>query len=534
MPRTRSKSPPRFTRDAERLIALSLGLNASGSLTEDRFWEARDVGAGGEAARATATTRPSTRALDHLYQTNLGAYDTLIELVENESESLVVMQGDLAWQALLIAVPIVAWSKYSIPSGPIGREDVDALRVQLQGHVLAADARSCSCPTCSRSTSCRATSPSCASSPRASAMRAITGEVPRIDFSRLPETANLLADTRFVIGCAVVPRGKPLFRWQEDASGHAGRAAQPRAVDRAGAPHAREAAARLRVRVPAARRVLRELPRVGPARAPVRRARGRGVPRERAHDQGRGPARRGRGLRRGARRRVPHRLHAARRRRRRARRRVAALRPRGRERAPRPARRGARAARRVRRHRREASSPAPSRPSTARTAARRSSPTPRARSSTPSFPKKPRRTPRTSTKTAGSPLLPAMDALSEVLRAVRLTGAAILNADLRRALGHGGAAPRRALAKGFIAEAETPGRLPPGHLRASAGCVPATTSRCASRRGGGRCSPRATRIGSAATSDAETGPARVPREGADRRRAHSHRSTAETARARAS
>ena len=40
MARTRSKSAPRLTRDAERLIALANGLHTSGSLTEDRFWEA--------------------------------------------------------------------------------------------------------------------------------------------------------------------------------------------------------------------------------------------------------------------------------------------------------------------------------------------------------------------------------------------------------------------------------------------------------------------------------------------------------------
>ena len=39
MPRTRAKAPPRLTRDAERLIALSNGLNASGSVTEDRYRE---------------------------------------------------------------------------------------------------------------------------------------------------------------------------------------------------------------------------------------------------------------------------------------------------------------------------------------------------------------------------------------------------------------------------------------------------------------------------------------------------------------
>src|SRR5204863_5574001 len=53
---------------------------------------------------------------------------------------------------------------------------------------------------------------------------AISGEVPRLDLARLPETAHLLADTRFLVACAAVPRGQAFFRWQEDASGHAGRA----------------------------------------------------------------------------------------------------------------------------------------------------------------------------------------------------------------------------------------------------------------------------------------------------------------------
>jgi hypothetical protein len=223
MARTRAKSPPRLTRDAERLIALALGLNASGSLTEDRYWEtemsslvARLLENGNDA--------PIDGALDHLYQTNLGAYDTLIELVENESESLVVMQGDRAWQALLIAAPIVAWSKYSIPSGSIARDDAEALRVQLQAHVLAAEARVTLVPYFYSIDQL----PRHFSELRRLAARladgAVTGEVPRLEFARLPETAHLLADTRFLVACVAAPRGNPLFRWQEDASGHAGRA----------------------------------------------------------------------------------------------------------------------------------------------------------------------------------------------------------------------------------------------------------------------------------------------------------------------
>ena len=223
MPRTRGKSPPRLTRDAERLIAFANGLNASGSLTEDRFWEA-EMSALVAKLLENGNDAPIDGALDHLYQTNLGAYDTLIELAENESESMVTMQGDRAWQALLIAAPIVAWSKYAISSGTIPRDDADTLRVQLQAHVLAEGARVAMVPYLYSIDQL----PRHFSELRRLTARladgAVTGEVPRLELSRLPETAHLLADTRFVIACAAVPRGKPVFRWQEDASGHAGRA----------------------------------------------------------------------------------------------------------------------------------------------------------------------------------------------------------------------------------------------------------------------------------------------------------------------
>ena len=223
MPRTRAKSPPRLTRDAERLIALSNGLNASGSVTEDRFWEG-EMSALAARLLENGNDAPIDGALDHLYQTNIGAYDTLIELVENESEAVLTMQGDLAWQGLLIAAPIVAWSKYSIPWGPIPREESETLKVHLQAHVLANGARLSLVPFLYSIDQL----PRHYSELRKLAARmvdgAVTGEVPRLDFARLPETAHLLADTRFLVAAIAAPRGKAIFRWQEDASGHAGRA----------------------------------------------------------------------------------------------------------------------------------------------------------------------------------------------------------------------------------------------------------------------------------------------------------------------
>ena len=223
MARTRAKSPPRLTRDAERLIALANGLNASGSLTEDRYWE-EQMSALVARLLENGNDAPIDGALDHLYQTNLGAYDTLVELVENESEAVVAMQGDRAWQGLLVAAPIVAWSKYTIPSGAIAREAADALLVQLRAHALSAEARATLVPYLYSIDQL----PRHFSELRRLASRlaeaAIAGEASKLDLARLPETAQLLADTRFLVACAAVPRGKALFRWQEDASGHAGRA----------------------------------------------------------------------------------------------------------------------------------------------------------------------------------------------------------------------------------------------------------------------------------------------------------------------
>jgi len=222
MARPRAKYPPRLTRDAERLIALANGLNASGSLTEDRFWET-EMSALVAKLLENGNDAPIDGALDHLYQTNLGAYDTLIELVENESESLTIRQGDRDWQALLIAAPIVVWSKYAIPSGSLAPDHAETLLVQLQAHVLAQGARVALVPYLYSIDQLPRHFSELRRLAAKLAEAAMANEKPRLELARLPETAHLLADTRFVIACAAVPKGQALFRWQEDASGHTGR-----------------------------------------------------------------------------------------------------------------------------------------------------------------------------------------------------------------------------------------------------------------------------------------------------------------------
>ncbi len=53
---------------------------------------------------------------------------------------------------------------------------------------------------------------------------AIAGQPPRIDIAKLPETAELLADVRFLLAVVAAPGGEALLHWQELENEKASRA----------------------------------------------------------------------------------------------------------------------------------------------------------------------------------------------------------------------------------------------------------------------------------------------------------------------
>jgi hypothetical protein len=244
------------------------------------------------------------------------------------------------------------WSKYAIPSGPIASDHAETLQVHLQAHVLAQGARVAMVPYLYSIDQLPRHFSELRRLAAKLAEAALANEKPRLELTRLPETAHLLADTRFIIACAAVPKGQALFRWQEDASGHAGRAGSleqwiaqarptiskllPGCVFESLLPDAYYVNCResdRRVRPFGIRAAVAFLENALKMKAAEIKAVGRR-------------------LRRGADRRIPRGFLRKRRDRDRARRRVAALRPRGRERAPGTGRRCGRAAHRVRHRRR--------------------------------------------------------------------------------------------------------------------------------------------------------------------------------------
>ncbi len=209
--------------DAERLVAASLGLSNSGSRSEDRFWEAA-LSARIERLLDSSHPQAVFDALDRLNQTDAEAYGALIEAVEDASEALVIEENGKRWDCLLVSVPLVVWTRFRIPSGPIAADAAQMLATHWQAHVLARDARLRLVPYLYSIDQLPRDFAELRRLARKLAASAISGAAPRLDLKSLPETAEMLADSRFVLAAVAVERGRPMFRWQEiDTKDHAGR-----------------------------------------------------------------------------------------------------------------------------------------------------------------------------------------------------------------------------------------------------------------------------------------------------------------------
>ncbi|ANY15273.1 DUF2863 family protein [Bordetella pseudohinzii] len=214
MARTRSTTAPRLNRDATRLVSLAQALNRSGSRLEDLYWEAQLAEAIGKLLRPSSDG-PLEAALDHLAQQDIGAYEVLIEQAETLSESMKADKNGVRHDVLLLVAPVVAWTRYAIPTGPIPAAAQQALLAQLHGHVLASDARVALLPHLVSIDQMPRSFAETAQWMQRLAGQALGGAPTRTIIDAEAETANMLADTRYLVAAVAVPEHAPIFRWQE-------------------------------------------------------------------------------------------------------------------------------------------------------------------------------------------------------------------------------------------------------------------------------------------------------------------------------
>lgn len=215
MPRTRSTSPNRLTRDAAKIVSLALALHSSGSRVEDTYWENLLATALTKLMRA-GSDPVIDAAIDYLSKTNLGGYEVLVEQCETLSESCVLEKDGQEYDVLLVVAPLVAWTRYSIPTVSLAQKDLDAITVLLREHVLAAGTEIGLLSKLASLDQMPRTFSETWQWMHRLGCQSIGLSSMRPDLNREPEGVNMLADTRYVVMAVSAPKGNALFRWQEE------------------------------------------------------------------------------------------------------------------------------------------------------------------------------------------------------------------------------------------------------------------------------------------------------------------------------
>ncbi len=212
MKRTRLKRRGGLGRIAERLVWLGTGLADSGSRVEDRYWD-QHLCATIDEAIGNNDEDALNAALDHLYSAEPRAYDELADYIESRAECA---GGTLPnHDIVLIAAPILAWSRYRIPANSIPPAVLANLRVHLQAHVLAKGVKLSLADFLFSPDQLPQGYCATADFARVIGAAALDAHDLHIETEGIPETTQFLSDVRYLLAAAVVPRGEAVFRWQE-------------------------------------------------------------------------------------------------------------------------------------------------------------------------------------------------------------------------------------------------------------------------------------------------------------------------------
>jgi Protein of unknown function (DUF2863) len=217
MRRPSKASSHKLSAESQRLSSIAQAIVQAASRVEERTWE-RQLDAHLQKLLKTNHQESVDAALNALFKDDLPAYDVLMDGVEAVSESSVMIEQqegkEVAWQALLVAAPILAWTRFSIASGPIPNDLLHTLSAHFSAHLLAEGTQMAMAPTLY----------SIDQLPRTHAETyAMTHKLAQAAHKasnvkqavRAPDTAPFLADTRYLLVAIVAPQGAPLFRWQE-------------------------------------------------------------------------------------------------------------------------------------------------------------------------------------------------------------------------------------------------------------------------------------------------------------------------------
>lgn len=217
MRRPSKDSSHKLSTESQRLSSVAQAVVQAASRVEERAWE-RLLDTHLQKLLKTNHQESIDAALNALFKDDLAGYDVLMDGVEAVSESSTMVEeangAEVTWQALLVAAPILAWTRFSIASGNIAQDQLHTLSAHFSAHLLAEGTRMAMAPTLYAIDQLPRTHAETYAMTHKLAAAAHKGSSVR-PAVRAPDTAPFLADTRYLLVAVIAPVGAPIFRWQE-------------------------------------------------------------------------------------------------------------------------------------------------------------------------------------------------------------------------------------------------------------------------------------------------------------------------------
>jgi Protein of unknown function (DUF2863) len=214
MKRSRSPRRTKHSPDTNLLLHLSRELALAASRLEDAFWENRLT----KVVSRLLNERDEqtiTNALDQLFSGTDRAYDALMDVVESCTETR-PSESVTGHDIILIAIPVLAWSRLQIPSGPIPPQHLSKIRDHLQANILAANTRVGLADFLYSPDQLPQSYVETAGLLEKLANAALHSRDIKIDSAQVAETVSFLSDSRYVVAAVTTVKGAPIFRWQEE------------------------------------------------------------------------------------------------------------------------------------------------------------------------------------------------------------------------------------------------------------------------------------------------------------------------------
>lgn len=211
-------SRPRLSREMAQLNWLATGLAQAGGRLERSYWHTR-LQALVERLLADNDDDSLNTVLNRLSESEPVGHDALMDTIESVVESGSVLMDGQPHDVLLIACPILTWSRYAIPAPVMANKDRLRLGEVLQNTVLTRHARLSVLGMLAGPDQIPREFSQLSRLTRTLTEALASGKAPPLHEQAREETNRFLSDTRYLIAAVAVPRGEAFFRWQEPRSG---------------------------------------------------------------------------------------------------------------------------------------------------------------------------------------------------------------------------------------------------------------------------------------------------------------------------